>query len=272
MGAALQVQIPPDRLLPIVAGFRQRSFAQNQFLTSELSISAPEVPDPKIEEDGRDAVIKVTGCAICGSDLHIRDYFFYEKRRHPGGGDGGKHRYDVRWTGRCRRQFPQWRHDGVRALADKFHRLPMRRHEHQPAPVLRLRQTKLRNCLIFPREPRCPRCRKWRSRPAAPPFVRAMAPSWAIYGHEGGGNIAATAVVVSCSGTAVHLTSPNDLRNAAWVSNNTTSTNFPFTAPDGTSTASEVAFNRHFPQALLSLPAPVCSLSRSPICSVRLRS
>jgi threonine dehydrogenase-like Zn-dependent dehydrogenase len=30
------------------------------------------VPDPTIE-DGRDAIIKVTACAICGSDLHIYD-------------------------------------------------------------------------------------------------------------------------------------------------------------------------------------------------------
>ena len=30
------------------------------------------VPDPKIEH-GRDAIIKVTACAICGSDLHILD-------------------------------------------------------------------------------------------------------------------------------------------------------------------------------------------------------
>jgi hypothetical protein len=28
------------------------------------------VPDPKIE-DPRDAIIKVTACAICGSDLHL---------------------------------------------------------------------------------------------------------------------------------------------------------------------------------------------------------
>src|SRR3954469_4822965 len=33
-------------------------------------IRCEEVPDPKIE-DARDAVIKVTACAICGSDLHI---------------------------------------------------------------------------------------------------------------------------------------------------------------------------------------------------------
>lgn len=31
-----------------------------------------EVDDPRIE-DGRDAIIKVTACAICGSDLHIYD-------------------------------------------------------------------------------------------------------------------------------------------------------------------------------------------------------
>ena len=30
------------------------------------------VPDPKLQ-DGRDAIIKVTACAICGSDLHIFD-------------------------------------------------------------------------------------------------------------------------------------------------------------------------------------------------------
>ena len=33
-------------------------------------IRCEEVPDPKIEHP-RDAVIKVTACAICGSDLHI---------------------------------------------------------------------------------------------------------------------------------------------------------------------------------------------------------
>ena len=32
------------------------------------------VPDPKIE-DPRDAVVKVTSCAICGSDLHLFDGF-----------------------------------------------------------------------------------------------------------------------------------------------------------------------------------------------------
>ena len=33
-------------------------------------IRCEEVPDPKSEHP-RDAVIKVTACAICGSDLHI---------------------------------------------------------------------------------------------------------------------------------------------------------------------------------------------------------
>lgn len=35
-------------------------------------IRCESVPDPKIQ-DGRDAIIKVTACAICGSDLHIFD-------------------------------------------------------------------------------------------------------------------------------------------------------------------------------------------------------
>ena len=32
------------------------------------------VPDPTIEDD-RDAIIKVSSCAICGSDLHLYDGF-----------------------------------------------------------------------------------------------------------------------------------------------------------------------------------------------------
>ena len=35
-------------------------------------IRCDPVPDPKIEH-GRDAIIKVTACAICGSDLHLFD-------------------------------------------------------------------------------------------------------------------------------------------------------------------------------------------------------
>ena len=37
-------------------------------------IRCDNVPDPQIE-DGRDAIIKVTSCAICGSDLHLYDHF-----------------------------------------------------------------------------------------------------------------------------------------------------------------------------------------------------
>ncbi|MCJ2106411.1 glutathione-dependent formaldehyde dehydrogenase [Methylobacterium sp. E-041] len=37
-------------------------------------IRCDTVPDPTIEDD-RDAIIKVTACAICGSDLHLYDHF-----------------------------------------------------------------------------------------------------------------------------------------------------------------------------------------------------
>ena len=37
-------------------------------------IRCESVPDPRIEHD-RDAIIKVTSCAICGSDLHLFDHF-----------------------------------------------------------------------------------------------------------------------------------------------------------------------------------------------------
>ena len=41
---------------------------------SPKDIRCDEVPDPKIEHP-RDAIIKVTSCAICGSDLHLYDGF-----------------------------------------------------------------------------------------------------------------------------------------------------------------------------------------------------
>ncbi|MBX9931765.1 MAG: glutathione-dependent formaldehyde dehydrogenase [Methylobacterium sp.] len=37
-------------------------------------IRCDTVPDPEIEQD-RDVIIKVTACAICGSDLHLYDHF-----------------------------------------------------------------------------------------------------------------------------------------------------------------------------------------------------
>lgn len=42
-------------------------------------IRCESVPDPKIE-DGRDAIIKVTACAICGSDLHLMGGFVPEMK------------------------------------------------------------------------------------------------------------------------------------------------------------------------------------------------
>ena len=38
----------------------------------KMDIRCDTVPDPSIEDD-RDAIIKVTSCAICGSDLHLYD-------------------------------------------------------------------------------------------------------------------------------------------------------------------------------------------------------
>jgi threonine dehydrogenase-like Zn-dependent dehydrogenase len=37
-------------------------------------IRCERVPDPEIEDE-RDAIIRVTSCAICGSDLHLFDHF-----------------------------------------------------------------------------------------------------------------------------------------------------------------------------------------------------
>jgi threonine dehydrogenase-like Zn-dependent dehydrogenase len=42
-------------------------------------IRCESVPDPQIE-DGRDAIIKVTACAICGSDLHLMGGFVPEMK------------------------------------------------------------------------------------------------------------------------------------------------------------------------------------------------
>ena len=37
-------------------------------------IRCDEIPDPEIEHP-RDAIVKVTSCAICGSDLHLYHHF-----------------------------------------------------------------------------------------------------------------------------------------------------------------------------------------------------
>jgi len=45
-------------------------------------IRCEAVPDPKIEHE-RDAIIKVTSCAICGSDLHL--FATGRREAEPGG-------------------------------------------------------------------------------------------------------------------------------------------------------------------------------------------
>ncbi|RYD25836.1 MAG: glutathione-dependent formaldehyde dehydrogenase, partial [Verrucomicrobiaceae bacterium] len=40
----------------------------------KADVRVETVPDPEIE-DPRDAIVKVTSCAICGSDLHLYDHF-----------------------------------------------------------------------------------------------------------------------------------------------------------------------------------------------------
>jgi threonine dehydrogenase-like Zn-dependent dehydrogenase len=53
-------------------------------------IRCETAPDPELQ-DGGDAIIKVTACPICGSDLHIFDGMIPdEKRRRPRSrNDGG---------------------------------------------------------------------------------------------------------------------------------------------------------------------------------------
>ena len=45
-------------------------------------IRCDTVADPKIEDE-RDPIIKVTSCAICGSDLHLYDHFMPGMRSAP---------------------------------------------------------------------------------------------------------------------------------------------------------------------------------------------
>jgi threonine dehydrogenase-like Zn-dependent dehydrogenase len=63
----------------------QQRFDPDRYLTTETGMKAlvwhgtadircERVPDPQIEHE-RDAIIKVTSCAICGSDLHLFDHF-----------------------------------------------------------------------------------------------------------------------------------------------------------------------------------------------------
>src|SRR4051812_37411273 len=64
------------RAVLIVGGSGRRRFWTWRICVRALAwhgkgdIRCEEVPDPKIEHP-RDAIINVTACAICGSDLHI---------------------------------------------------------------------------------------------------------------------------------------------------------------------------------------------------------
>ena len=77
------------------------------------------VPDPKIEHP-RDAIIKVTACAICGSDLHLYDGVIPDhgerRRRRPR--DDGRGR-----RGRRGEQEAEGRRPGRRALHDRLRRM-----------------------------------------------------------------------------------------------------------------------------------------------------
>ncbi len=53
---------------------RERSNMKALVWRGTTDIRCEQVPDPALEDD-RDAIIKVTSCAICGSDLHLFDHF-----------------------------------------------------------------------------------------------------------------------------------------------------------------------------------------------------
>ena len=83
-------------------------------------IRCDEVPDPRIEHP-RDAIVKVTSCAICGSDLHLYDGLYAghgEWRRHGprvhGRSRGGGARQQARLEGRRARRHSV--HDHLRRM------------------------------------------------------------------------------------------------------------------------------------------------------------
>ena len=100
-------------------------------------IRCETVPDPKIQ-DGRDAIIKVTACAICGSDLHLFDGVMPidGKGRCAWSRDHGRSR-----RGRSREQEAQgWRsgggavHDLLRRMLFLQEGLLLRLRAVQPEP------------------------------------------------------------------------------------------------------------------------------------------
>jgi threonine dehydrogenase-like Zn-dependent dehydrogenase len=57
---------------PVGAGIMRRRSTRALCWHGKGDVRVDTVPDPKIQHP-RDAVIKITACAICGSDLHLLD-------------------------------------------------------------------------------------------------------------------------------------------------------------------------------------------------------
>jgi hypothetical protein len=88
-------------------------------------IRCDEVPDPKIEHP-RDAIVKVTSCAICGSDLHLYDGFM------PG---MPQLFHSVLGRGRKPRRLPEGRSAQSAIQSGVFHRLPHRVRVSRASPI-----------------------------------------------------------------------------------------------------------------------------------------
>ena len=77
------------------------------------------VPDPKIEHP-RDAIIKITACAICGSDLHLLDG--YQPTMESGDILGHENMGEVIELGSEVTNLKHWR-PGGRTLHDQLRRM-----------------------------------------------------------------------------------------------------------------------------------------------------
>ena len=100
-------------------------------------IRCDEVPDPKIEHP-RDAIIKVTACAICGSDLHIYGGIIPDIEK---GGRARPREYGRGRRSRVRKQGAEGRrprcgalHDFLRRMLLLPERLLFRLRTDQPRP------------------------------------------------------------------------------------------------------------------------------------------
>src|SRR5690606_39180886 len=63
----------------LLTSFPRRSSMKAVVYHGRYNVRVDDVPDPVIEEP-RDAIIKVTSTAICGSDLHLYDGYIPEMR------------------------------------------------------------------------------------------------------------------------------------------------------------------------------------------------